>query len=232
MPQVRNPLPLYRCPRRQAPDVGAGDERLDAEGKVIVYLAVCRVNQKAYVGQTSRDIQYRFSRHKDDKKSMISHAIRKHGLENFDIAVLETCATQPETDLKERYWIARIGSRAPVGYNLSDGGMGAFGSTRSPETRAKMSAYRKALWRDPAYREKRVTEHWTKSPRASEIREIIAARTREQHRTGNLGGYRGGGVKTPESRAKASARGKSNWSDPAFRADQLAKRKAAKEGTK
>jgi len=39
----------------------------------IVYLAVCRVNGKAYVGQTTRGLAYRFSRHKDDKRRIDGH---------------------------------------------------------------------------------------------------------------------------------------------------------------
>lgn len=81
----------------------------------------------------------RIKGHKCSKvKRGIDAAIAKYGWEIFTVEVLETC---PVSKLNEReiFFIAVLNTKAPNGYNMTDGGDGG-GSNPSEETRAKISA--------------------------------------------------------------------------------------------
>lgn len=191
-----------------------------------IYLAVNRINQKAYVGQTVNRLAWRMMRHYGDNLTTpFCRALKKYGRENFDIAVLETCTTREDLDKQECHWIAHFGSMIPNGYNLTEGGYGASGFKHPPESTEKHSAARKALWLNPEYREKHALQHWAHDPeRAAKIKADLSARTKQQHADGVLGGYRGGGIKTEASKAKASKSAKLVWSNPEYRAAQSAKK--------
>ena len=108
----------------------------------VVYLLVDGTNDFEYVGQTTQTVEERFKQHaKDDY--YIGRAIRAHGAENFDTAILKECASKEELDLWEKHFIKSRNTKAPNGYNLTDGGEGIVGLERSPEHCAKLSASKK-----------------------------------------------------------------------------------------
>ena len=71
----------------------------------VVYLILNLVNGMKYVGQTTQSLKTRFRQHANRKDSLIGEAIQIYGRENFTIELLETCATQKELNMRERYWI-------------------------------------------------------------------------------------------------------------------------------
>lgn len=106
---------------------------------MIIYLATNNVNGKCYVGQTIRSLEARWKDHcrtKDD--NYFHNAIRKYGSENFTVKVLDTAETEQELDLKEIYWIKKLNTLSPNGYNLREGGnvsgRGRFG-IHNPKSR-------------------------------------------------------------------------------------------------
>ena len=104
----------------------------------VIYLITCRINGKPYVGQTRQKLERRISQHKSGKgKSAVDIAIAKYGWENFSVAFLEVCPVAMLNE-REKFWIAALNSKAPHGYNLTDGG--GSNSNPSKETRAKISA--------------------------------------------------------------------------------------------
>ena len=133
---------------------------------MIIYLAVNRVNQKAYVGQTRYPLTTRVSTHLwrgkyIAKASYFQRAMAKYGLESFDFAVLQECDNREDLCLAERYWIQRLSSLAPIGYNIGSGGEGSGGvhqksekwraAVTSPEYRKKHSDRVKMLRGTPEY---------------------------------------------------------------------------------
>lgn len=106
---------------------------------MIVYVAVCRHNQKAYVGQTRGTFSKRHSGHTNTVRQAFHLAIRKYGRESFDWAVLEKCDSLEALNEAEKKWISRLGSVSPVGYNVAHGGGGTLGVKASAETKRKLS---------------------------------------------------------------------------------------------
>lgn len=95
--------------------------------KYEIYIITNIVNAKQYVGITKR-LHERWLEHKRaSSKSAINSAIKKYGYENFVFTHIATaydheCAQQIEQSL-----IAEHGTKAPFGYNLTDGGEGVHG---------------------------------------------------------------------------------------------------------
>jgi len=102
-----------------------------------IYKATYRVSQKAYIGQTIQPIEKRMLQHQrpSSKCKAFIGAIKKYGWENFDVEWYEI----PDEDLNfyEEMLVALLGTLAPGGYNLKEGG-GAHGKY-SVESKQKMS---------------------------------------------------------------------------------------------
>lgn len=91
---------------------------------MIVYKITNKINGKAYIGQTVQTLSKRWNRHvhNKSKNSVISLAIRKYGVENFEIRILSRCNTIEEMNHRETYYIKLFNTLATNGYNLKLGG--------------------------------------------------------------------------------------------------------------
>lgn len=109
-----------------------------------IYQYTNKINNKKYVGQTN-NFQRRLNEHKscsfnpksvnyDDK---IHQAIRKYGLSNFDIEVLEVINNADNYELvneREAYWIKEKESLITQwGYNILEGGKNCWRSFLTPD---------------------------------------------------------------------------------------------------
>lgn len=120
---------------------------------MIMYLITNTVTKKLYIGQTICTLKKRWSQHMSDTKRMrgphhLVHSIRKHGYGAFTIETLHECETKEEMDFVEMFYIEFLGTKAPNGYNLTDGGDGTQGRSgwkASEETRVKLRL-RKNNW--------------------------------------------------------------------------------------
>ena len=88
-----------------------------------IYVIKNRINNKLYVGQ-SVNAGERFIKHckpsANDGHSLIARAIQRYGANNFWFEVLES---QVENyNEREKYWIEKLNSLAPNGYNVLYGG--------------------------------------------------------------------------------------------------------------
>ncbi|MBQ3452306.1 MAG: GIY-YIG nuclease family protein, partial [Selenomonadaceae bacterium] len=104
----------------------------------MIYKITCLLNGMKYVGQTTKSTEERFNQHASNKKSYIGRAIRKYGVENFSIEILEECDTCEQLNEREMFWIAALDCKHPNGYNFSDGGEGNVGWSHTPESITKM----------------------------------------------------------------------------------------------
>jgi group I intron endonuclease len=121
-----------------------------------VYLIINSHNEKVYVGQTYQDLKQRWKQHirySGFCKEKIYRAMRKYGVEKFEILLKFEVSTVEEADFKERELIKHYNS-IKNGYNTQDGGRKGFkmtqrikdiiskankGKVRSELTRQRMS---------------------------------------------------------------------------------------------
>jgi group I intron endonuclease len=101
-----------------------------------IYRLKNKINGKIYIGQTTRSIHKRLREHQKESSGCVAihSAIKFHGWENFEKEWYEV----PDDDLNfyEEMLIALLGTLAPDGYNLMEGG-GSNGKP-SEESRQKM----------------------------------------------------------------------------------------------
>lgn len=111
------------------------------------YVVTCLSTGKRYVGITQRLLRRRWYEHALDAatrpgQNPLRRAIAKHGESQFTIEPIFCAFTHADLCAAEIALIAQWDTLVPHGYNLSLGGEGAFGCTRSPEHRAAISRAR------------------------------------------------------------------------------------------
>ena len=93
-----------------------------------IYQIKNKINNKIYVGKTLETIEKRWKEHCNDylkkktEKRPLYIAMKKYGIENFFIEVIEECFPE-DINERERYWIEYLGS-FKEGYNATLGGDG------------------------------------------------------------------------------------------------------------
>jgi len=91
---------------------------------MIIYKIENNINGKIYIGLTTKDLSKRIAGHIAENKSYIQKALNKYGLQSFAVSVIDSAESREILCEKERYWIQHYNSKAPNGYNLTDGGDG------------------------------------------------------------------------------------------------------------
>jgi group I intron endonuclease len=113
-------------------------EKADLDIEYIAYRITNRVNGKCYIGITSQGLARRWAEHrsgaKRGKRSRLSMAIRRHGVENFTIEHVASAQNWADLCATERALVAQYDSRRR-GYNASQGGDVRIGS-RPPKSEA------------------------------------------------------------------------------------------------
>lgn len=106
-----------------------------------IYLRTNLINGKQYVGKAV-DFDRREKEWKNSKcysRGVIDRARTKYGLNNFKVEILRECETQIELSKWEMYYIKKLNTKIPNGYNLTDGGEGLNGYHHTEESRKKLS---------------------------------------------------------------------------------------------
>lgn len=84
-----------------------------------IYKITNILNLKIYIGITKRSLHKRFNEHKSCKKSAISKAINKYGIDNFLIEQIDNAETLSEALAKETFYINQFESFVrKKGYNI------------------------------------------------------------------------------------------------------------------
>ncbi len=91
-----------------------------------IYSFTNKNNGKVYVGQSKKVLTRRKQHERGNLKNSrrFHNSIKKNGAESFDFQVLQYCSVEL-LDEREVYWITKLKSIYPNGYNLTTGG-GAF----------------------------------------------------------------------------------------------------------
>lgn len=96
-----------------------------------IYKLINKKNGKAYVGMTIGDPKQRILAHLGVTQSgtcLLSKAIKKFGRKNFYSEIVDTASTRKELGIKEIYWIDKLNTIHPDGYNYHKGGQGGNNS--------------------------------------------------------------------------------------------------------
>lgn len=149
-----------------------------------VYKITNKVNNKVYIGITSKGISARWKEHIYSAEHgcpfKLHNAIRKYGKENFSIELIDFCNSWEELTEKEQYYISEYKSlQDKFGYNMTEGGDGTFGRTHSEETKEKIR--QKAIGRE-------VTE--ATRLKLSKAGKVITEAREAYRNSGNIGSSR------------------------------------------
>jgi group I intron endonuclease len=116
-----------------------------------IYLIENLINNKKYVGMTTKSINCRFREHKTKStqnlkidSQMIHKAMQKYGVDNFSIKSLEICENHNDLIKAEKKWIVDQNSYCEngYGYNMTHGGEGTFGHRLSNTSKEKLRSFR------------------------------------------------------------------------------------------
>lgn len=96
--------------------------------RILIYCTINKINGKRYVGQTEKNPPGYLGSGK-----ILSSAISKYGKQNFRKVIIEVCNNKKLANKREKYWISRLESRVPNGYNIAPGGTGGDTITKHPD---------------------------------------------------------------------------------------------------
>lgn len=116
-----------------------------------VYKITNKVNNKIYIGITSKGLSARWKEHLYNAEHgcpfKLHNAIRKYGKENFSIELIDFCNSWEELEEKEKQYISEYNTLSDeFGYNMTEGGDGTIGRYVTEETREKIR--QKAIGRE------------------------------------------------------------------------------------
>lgn len=108
---------------------------------MIIYKIENKINGKIYIGQTKNALNNRVRDHLRNR-SFIGNALRKYGLQSFDISVIDEANTKEVINEKEQYWIKILNSSVPDGYNILQGGSYSTGMTGKHHSRETIEKFK------------------------------------------------------------------------------------------
>lgn len=108
-----------------------------------IYMITNKLNNKKYIGQTKREVSERLKEHLEiayhTKRNLhLYNAMRKYGIENFEVTILKTDLPENKLDEWEIYYIGKYDT-LENGYNNTAGGGGIRGYHHTQETKNKIS---------------------------------------------------------------------------------------------
>lgn len=102
------------------------------KGYGCIYCIENKINRKKYIGQTSKTYpserlgMHRFNA-RNNVNSYLYNAMRKYGEDNFEFKILIHNIPIEKLNFYEILWIKKLQTKAPNGYNMTDGGEGTRG---------------------------------------------------------------------------------------------------------
>ena len=119
-----------------------------------IYMITNKVNGKKYIGKTYKHVEKRFKQHiklslsKSDN-SLLHKAMRKYGINNFEVKTLLKDIDNSKLSYYERLWIKKLDTIVDhnKGYNLTIGGEGIIGYKFTDSQKEKVSISSKEMWK-------------------------------------------------------------------------------------
>lgn len=185
-------------------------------GSVLLYVIRHKHSRMEYIGTTVQSLQIRLNGHRAysrrHTKSPLHEAIRRDGVESFEMQLLAEASSYTELLEMEQSAIRTRNTLHPNGYNLVQGGRGNYGWKMRPDTKARIRA--KALGR----------RAWNKGqPLSPEVRaKLSAAKTGRRKTARQIEAMRN---PSPTTRQAISSGRKAWWArfSPELRVQHLAK---------
>lgn len=227
-----------------------------------IYYLINSVNNKVYVGKTSTSIKQRWKEHCTATRNKSQHAIhramRKHGIEKFQIKTLSENVPSEELNKMEIIWIILMNSLPPNGYNMTQGGQGGSPTDavrekiikniterwsdpelrakyleimRQPERRKKISTGNKKASTDPETKQRRseaAKKKWEDEEFRKKLSEIHLKNWQDPEYRAKILASREGSQSTPKAKSSRSAIMKKLWENEEFR-KKMSKRKKGKQ---
>jgi len=102
--------------------------------EIFVYVITNKLDMKQYVGITT-NMRKRWGEHKlaSNNKNALGRAIQKYGAINFDMQHIASATDWTNAGLVETALIQQLNTKAPHGYNLTNGGDGTLGFKHTAE---------------------------------------------------------------------------------------------------
>lgn len=104
----------------------------------IIYVVTNVTTGKQYVGLTVQTLERRWKNHTEQAQSnrvksehSLHAAIRQYGALDFNIQCFDQGTSKDNLESKERYWIEKLGTLAPNGYNICKGGVSGGANKKS-----------------------------------------------------------------------------------------------------
>jgi len=138
----------------------------------IVYKITHMKSNKSYIGITINYKQRMRSHFKRKDNTFLHRSIQKYGKDNFSHKIIFECNNWKELCKKEIEYIKKFNTKAPNGFNLTDGGEGL--PNPSKETREKMRASQIGKKLSKEHREK-ISEGNKGQKRSLETRKKMSA---------------------------------------------------------
>lgn len=141
----------------------------------IVYYTFNLKSGKGYVGKHCKPFpDGRFRAH-SRSSSLIGNAMRKHGIENFRVVILHKGTSDEELFRAEIFWIDRLETLHPFGYNLHFGGIGVSGIIPHELSRlANSLAHKDVPWSEARRKTHKPTKPGAKRLKSDQLSEIRA----------------------------------------------------------
>ena len=117
-----------------------------------IYKITNHINNKLYIGQTTRDLEWRWRKHKKDSickcglDTKFSRAVRKYGVDNFtieEIERLENCTRKQLTE-REHFWVTELNT-IETGYNVQDPLVSSGGNTYAGKSESEMAEIKEKI---------------------------------------------------------------------------------------
>lgn len=141
-------------------------EEKNKDQRWCVYIHINKINNKKYVGITSRKPNERWGvdgkEYCRNNQPRFENAINEYGWDNFEHVIFAENLTQEDANNLEILLIALLKTNCcryknpEYGYNLTDGGGGISGHRDGEEARKRKSEASKIMWQKDGFRDKMI----------------------------------------------------------------------------